>query len=384
MEGYPIHDITGEQIDNGGIYLNTLYAVSDTSIVEGKISTAFSGKLLLGAYKEFESRILVRFPNMPADSFKIDSVRLILTARSNQGEADLPINGTAYMVTEDWEESVNEDESWNWREKIDNSPETVSNFEIGTSGEGAHIVELSPALMDTWQDTTDGGRNYGLLLDFNSTSYIKEFGSRNNTAGVPVPKLVAVYYNQALDSTMHDTLFADRDASLIDFTGTIDPDILQMVSGYSVKSFLKFDMSSIPQNAALATMRFILNRDVENSVVNNNLTEQMYVRVSTSDYDQLPTHTIDSTFVSNIFYNVVLGEISTNVLHISPGDRGPVSQYFLQSIVNDDVQLGSFMIHYRNEWDGISVYAVRDSENEDLSKRPKIIIEYYNVPNPRL
>jgi hypothetical protein len=66
------------------------------------------------------------------------------------------------------------------------------------------------------------------------------------------------------------------------------------------------------------------------------------------------------------------------------GDRGPTSQRFLQSIINGDVQMGSFMVQYRNEWDGISVYAVKDSKNEDLSKRPKIIVEYYNIPNPRL
>jgi hypothetical protein len=384
MEGDPLHDISGQRIDNGGIYLDTLYAVSDTSIVEGKISTAFSGKLLIGSYKGFESRFLVRFQNIPADSFQIDSLRIILNSRSNQGEASIPISGTAYMVTEDWEESVNENEDWNWPEKIDNSPETSSDFEISTKAEGAHVIELSPALMNTWQDTTGGGNNYGLLLDFNTASYIKEFGSKNNTAGVPTPRLVAVYYNHSLDSTIHDTLSADKDASLIDFTGTLDPELLQMVSGYSVKAFLKFDMSSIPQNAALATMRFILNRDVANSVVNSNLTEQMYLRVATSDYSDLPTHEVDSTFVFNIFFNVVLEEITSNVLDISPVNRGPTSQSFLQSIINGDVQMGSFMVQYRNEWDGISVYAVKDAKSEDLNKRPKIIIEYYNIPNPRL
>ena len=122
--------------------------------------------------------------------------------------------------------------------------------------------------MKTWQDTTGGGNNFGLLLNFNTASYIKEFGSRNNSDDVPVPRLVAVYYNQALDSTIHDTLLSDKDASLIDFTGEFDTDLLQIVSGYSVKSFLKFEVSSIPPTAALATMRFILHRDVGNSLIN--------------------------------------------------------------------------------------------------------------------
>ena len=384
MEGDPLHDITGERIDNGGFYLDTLYAMSDTSIIEGKISTAFSGKLLLGSYKDFESRILVRFLGVPADTFEVDSLRLILNSVYNQGEASLPINGTAYMVTEDWEESVNEDESWNWQDKIDQSPEVTSEFELAETEKGSHVIELSPELMKTWQDTTGGGRNYGLLLDFNSASYIKEFGSKNNTDGIPVPQLVAVYYNHSLDSTIHDTLSVDKDASLLDFTGTFNPNLLQIVSGYSVKSFLKFDLSSLPKNAALATMRFILYRDADNSVINTNLEEQMYLRTATSDYDLLPEYDIDSTFAFNIFYNVVLSEQTKDVLDIAPVDRGRFSQNFLQAIVNGDIPLGSFMVQYRNEWDGISVYAVRDSKSENINRRPKLIVEYYNIPNPRL
>jgi hypothetical protein len=384
IEGDPLHDITGEKLNNGGYNLDTLYAISDTSIVEGKISTAFSGKLLLGSYKDFEARFLVRFLNIPADTFKIDSLRLILNSVYNQGETSIPISGTAYMVTADWEESVNEDENWKWQENIDNSPETSSTFEIDSKAEGSHIIELSPELMKTWQDTTGGGNNFGLLLNFKTASYIKEFGSKNNTDGIPVPRLVAVYYNHALDSTMHDTLFSDKDASLIDFTGEFDPDLLQIVSGYSVKSFLKFDVSSIPQNAALATMRFILHRDVGNSLINTNLQEVMYLRTATSDYKLLPNYEIDSTFVINISYNVILSEQLPNILDISPGDRGKISQNFLQSIVNDWVSFGSFMVQYRNEWDGISIYAVKDSESTDKSQRPKIIVEYYNIPSPRL
>ena len=190
MEGEPLHDITGERINNGGIFLDTLYAVSDTSIVEGKISTAFSGKLLLGSYEDFDSRILIKFVGVPADSFEVDSVRLILNSVYNQGEASVPVSGTVYMVTNEWEESVNEDEDWKWQENIDYSPELTTDFEIGEEINESHVIELSPELMKIWQDTTGGDRNHGIFLDFNTASYIKEFGSRNNTDGIPVPKMV--------------------------------------------------------------------------------------------------------------------------------------------------------------------------------------------------
>jgi hypothetical protein len=384
MEGEPLHDITGERINNGGIYLDTLYAVSDTSIVEGKISTAFSGKLLLGSYNDFDSRILLQFADVPADSFEVDSLRLILNSVYNQGEGTVPISGTAYMVTNEWEESVNEDENWKWQENIDYSPELASDFDIGEEVNGSHVIDLSPELMKIWQDTTGGSQNHGLLLNFNTASYIKEFGSRNNTDGIPVPKLVAVYFNHALDSTIHDTLTISLDASLLNFRGTFDPELLQIVSGYSVKAFLKFDLSAIPVNAALSTMRFVLHRDVGNSVINTNLEERMYLRTAITDYSQLPAYEIDSTFAFNLSHNVILSEQISDILDVSQGDRGNVSQNYLQSIVNEWITYGSFMIQYRNEWDGISVYALKDSESEKQSQRPKLIVEYYNIPNPRL
>jgi len=384
IEGDPLHDITGERINNGGIYLDTLYAIADTSIVDGKKSTAFSGKLILGALSGFESRFLIRFQDMPADSFQIDSLRLILTSISNQGETSTPLTGATYMVTEDWEESVNEDESWRWQDVIDYSPETSTTFELSDGIETAHTIDLPTTLMDTWQDTTGGGNNFGLLVDFNSAPYIKEFGSTNNSTFGLAPKMVAVYYNASLDSTIHDTLFADKDASLIEFTGEFDPTLTQIVSGYSVKSFFKFDLSEIPKNAAFSTMRFILYRDVLNSVINSDFTEEMYLRTALSSYDVLPSYEIDSTFTVSFFHNVVLTEISSDILDISLIERGKNSQYFLQDIINGDIAFGSFMVQYRNEWQGISVYAVKGVDASDINQRPKLIYEYYDIPNPRL
>lgn len=379
-----MHDITGARINNGGIYLDTLYAISDTSIVEGKISTAFGEKLLLGIYADFETRFLIRFTKIPADSFKIDSLRLILSSLSNQGETLLPLTGSTYMVTEDWEESVNENEDWDWQDKIDKSPETIANFELSDQSGTTHVIELPPVIMNTWQDTTAGGNNFGLLVDFNNASYIKEFGSGNNSSSGQRPKLVAVYYDASLDSTIHDTLFVDKDASLIDFTGSFDPALIKMASGYSVKSFFKFDLNTIPKNAVLATIRFILNRDVDNSVINSNISEKMYLRTVTTDYNSLPFYEVDSTFVLSFFHNVSLSELSENVLDIPQAERGGVSQNFLQDIINGDISFGSFMAHYKNERDGISVYAVKGTKSSDINRRPKIIIEYYDVPNPRL
>lgn len=384
MEGDPLHDISGEHIKSG-VERDTLYAVADTSIVEGKVSTANGTKLLLGSHADFETRFLIRFSGLPADTIQIDSLRLMFTSVSNLGEAVGSIGGTAYLVTEDWPASVNEDESWDYRTKIDYTPELTANFEINSETETYHLIELPPAMIDVWRDTTGGNNNHGLLLDYSSADYIKQFLSAEATFSGQRPRLIAVYHDAALDTIVHDTLFVDKDASLIDFNGTYDPSKVQIASGYTVRSFFYFDLSVLPETAAMATMHFILNRDTVNSIVNENTKEEMSFRTITTPYEELPYYKVDSTFTQNIYYSVTLEETSVkHTLDIRSLERGYASQNFLQDILNGDIIYGSFMAQYKMEGNDISVYTVRDNADPDMISRPKLIVEYYVIPNTRL
>jgi hypothetical protein len=108
------------------------------------------------------------------------------------------------------------------------------------------------------------------------------------------------------------------------------------------------------------------------------------MRTVRSDYDQLPYYEVDSTYTANIYYSVTLAEEKENMLDVRPIERGNVSQNFFQDIVNGEIPFGSFLVHYKAEGNDISVYAVRDCDDADQSKRPKLVIEYYIVPDPRL
>jgi hypothetical protein len=308
-----------------------------------------------------------------------------LTSVSNQGDmTDSPMTGSIYLVSTDWSESVNAEETWDYKANIDYAMETTTTFEILDDSTGVHLINLPTAIMEIWQDTIGGNKNFGLLVDFDNTTYMKEFSSDEGTTPAQRPKLVAVHYDTALDSTFHDTLVVESDASLIDFHGSFDPKILNAVSGYSVYTFLKFDLDSIPASAAMTTMDLILKRDTLNSVFNNNKADQMSLQTVSSDYSLLPYFTVDSTFSSNIFYSIELEEASENVLSVSPLDRGPASQSFLQDIVNGDIPYGSFLLHYRYEGDDISIYSIKDRSSPKIDDRPKMILEYYLVPEARL
>jgi hypothetical protein len=384
-DGDLLSDNSGQRIKYGTVFRDTLVALADTSIVIGKVSTAIGLKLLLGSYADFEARFLIKFTKIPSDTVKIDSLRLMLTSVSNQGDmTESPMTGSIYLVSTDWSESVNAEEDWDYKANIDYAMETTTTFEILDDSTGVHLIKLPTAIMEIWQDTIGGNKNFGLLVDFDNTTYIKEFSSDEGATPIQRPKLVAVRYDAALDSTFHDTLFVEADASLIDFNGSFDSQKLNAVSGYSVYTFFKFDLDSIPVSAAMTTIDLVLKRDTLNSVFNNNKTDQMSLQTVSSDYDLLPYYTVDSTFSSNIFYSVELEETSENVLGISPFDRGPASQGFFQDIINGDIPYGSFLIHYRYEGDDIAIYSIKDRSSPEIDDRPMLIFEYYLVPEARL
>ena len=121
-EGRDILEAYGEMVSD------TLYAVSDTFIINGKVSTASSSRLLLGAHAGYETRILLRFSNLPPDTVILDSVRLMISSFADFGPDLSHIDGTVYRVKESWEESVNADELWDYKANIDYAPETSANF----------------------------------------------------------------------------------------------------------------------------------------------------------------------------------------------------------------------------------------------------------------
>jgi hypothetical protein len=384
LEGDPLHDVTGARLPNGTVVRDTLYAVNNRSVIEGKVSTAFSTRLLLGTYKNFETRALIQFGPIPHDSIHVDSLRLVLTAVDNQGDNFGTIQGSAHMVNEYWPETVNEDEDWNWQNNISYDPAYVSQFEVGEEVSDYQIIDLPSEIMTVWQDTVGGSKNFGLLLDYQSADYIKQYSSVDGLFNSQRPRLVYVWYEEAQDSTHHDTLYVSQDASLIDYTGTFDPEKIYVASGYSVRSFFEFDLSQIPATAVFSTMNFVAVRDSVNSLKNNEGIESMILRTATTPFEELPSYTIDSTFTTNVYYSIYVVESTDNQLSILTSARGTGSQYFLQSILNGEVEYGSFMLQYTNEGERVSVYTLFDNQNADIENRPKLIFEYLEIPHTRM
>jgi len=371
----------------GEIQSDTLYAVSDTFIVSGKINTGKSPKILLGSYADFETRFLIKFPAVPPDTMIMDSLRLIISSSSDFGDANGPLEGIAYRVTETWDESVNKDPDWNYREKIDYSPETTTTFSLpgqDTTVYTDFTINLSAKIAEIWQDTVGGDQNHGVLLDFQNNGCIREFSSREGYFSTRVPRIVYVYHTPGSDSTISDTIIASRDASLIDFTGILDQSNLYVISGYATHAFLEFDFSAIPKNANISSVSFTYERDSVNSQINENRLQHLYMRNVTTDFNQLPYYEIDSTFVFSSRHNIVLYDMFDSQLSLDDKFRAKAGQFFIQDFINEFVTHGSFFIQYTDEGDDVSVYALKRVTNPYRASRPRLILEYFVNPGGRL
>ena len=315
-----------------------------------------------------------------------DSLKLIISSAYDLGESMGFLQGNVYRVTEEWDESVNSDENWDFRTKIDYSAETSASFSLPPMDSALYTdykIDLPVSLVNFWQDTVGGNNNHGILLDFSSVGLIREFSSREGGFSTRRPKLVYVYHQAGTDSTIRDTVFTSQDAALIDYVGNFDNNKLYVSSGYAARSFFKFNFDSIPKTANLTSVSFFYDRDSLNSVINLNRNQHIYLRDVTTEFDELPNYEIDSTFVFSSFRNIVLYD-RNNALQLDDRFRAGAAQYFIQDFINEFIVHGSFYLQYTNEGDDVSVYAIKGIDYPEKSLRPHLIVEYYVNPRGRL
>ena len=329
----PLHDPKAD-IDIGKTYVDTLFATQDTFIVKGKINTGESPKLLIGSYQDFSTRFLIKFTNPGSDSGETVSAKVEFNSSSDFGPVSGSIDCDVYQVLEAWVENVNEFSSWTaYMEKI--NPSAVASFNISPS-DSVYQFELPVTLIDQWQDTSTTS-NYGLLIDFSSANYIKEISS---SEGINSPRLIIekIFPN---DSTAIDTISSGiMDASLIEYDGTLfdqDNNNFFISAGYAVHSFIKFDFDLIPDNAMISSVNFVLSKDKENSIINENRKTEIIVRNVTSSYDSLHfgVYEIDSSFVNTPSHYLYLDEEVNNNIYMSDDIQLNNSNRVISRILNN-------------------------------------------------
>jgi len=385
-DGNPLTDQDKLLLDTyGEIRDDTLYAVTDTFIVGSSVTTGFSPKLLVGTYRDFHTRSLLKFTGLPADTMRLDSVRVLLSSISTFGEKMTPLEAHVYKIQEDWDNSVNTDESWqDYLSKVDPLPVANITFDAILHDSSDFVFNLPLELVSEWQDTTGGDKNFGVLIDYSLAEHVVEFASRENTGTLKKPRIVYIYTDIAQDTTFHDTLLTQRDASLITYSGMFDDNKIFISSGFATYAFFKFDFSVLPSNINITSADFLFTQDTLSSVINRNRTQTVILRNSVTDFNLLPLFELDSTFVSSIYHNVILSEVTANRLSLDNSIKAGIGQTFVQSIINNSMTHGSFYLEYSGKGNDISVYALKGINDTDTAAKPRLRVQYYYVPNGRL
>jgi hypothetical protein len=371
----------------GEIKRDTLYAIAARTYSGGKVNTGSSSKLLLGSYGGYNAQFLMKFTNLPNDTIVVDTVRLLLRVRSNMGDSTSMVNGTIYRVTSSWGNDVNIDSSWDVRSNLDYSAATSLNFSISSADSATLVFDLPVGLVDIWRDTvTAGQQNFGLFFDYQSAEQIIQFYSLENSTVDVLPRLVFIYKDTSTDTggIVYDTTYASLDASLIDFDGNLDQNTIYIGAGYSIYSFVQFDLSVVPSDAFVSTANFVFNQDVDRSVLDPKDSQMIYLRDVTTAFDELPYFQLDSTFNLSTYYNLILREITTDQLSLDDKKKAVAGQKFMQNIINGEIACGSFYLEHVFEEESVGLYAIKGIQTAVPDVRPYLVIEYFLSPPSRL
>jgi hypothetical protein len=354
--------------------IDTLYAKKDTFLIKGRTSTAGSPKLLLGSNAGYQTQVLLHFIDLPDDTVQVDSLYLRLHSWSNYGNAGASITGNIHLITEEWEESINE------TGELATQPLESEPFII-TTDSISHRIILPASLMNTWRDTTGGNHNFGLMLDFSDADFIKEFYSGNT---IYPPELSWTYHQSNSDSIIRDTTFATLDASLIDFSGTLDSQALFVTAGYAIHSFIQFDFSTLPKNINISYINFEFTHDSDHSDVNGNKNQNFQLVNVITPFDML-SYESEIIIDEDVREDLFLLEDQNNTLLVRDKDqlkKTDTGRYYIQDILGGIIEHDSFLLMYTYEGYDASIYALKRSENG--KNAPRIIIGYNTLIPPRL
>lgn len=263
------------------------------------------------------------------------------------------MNFTVHKVNNNWTTSFTIDSF----PKLDyNSEDISSNFTIDDTSYSFH---LSNAVILDWMKNaanSSSAKNYGIYLEPTAASN-KVIGFEAFTlVSSQAPKLTVVIEKPG---AYVDTIngFISTDISLVDGNVPAFPDgIIGVQSSLTIKSRLTFDLSALPSGIVVNKAELILTSDADNSVKGSRYTNNLLV-----------------------YYLKYLDSLNTegNPLTLSYSDgkyTGEITS-FVRAWLNRDQNYG-MLIQSGNQLSGLDLFALKGSDNSDITNRPRLRIIY--------
>jgi hypothetical protein len=362
----------------GAYVTDTLFAVQDTFVIAPPLRTSSSPILSVGKFGGMTANFLLHFVFFPADSIQLDSAFIELTAAGNFGDGtQQSITVDVYKNYDQWDGDANKDDFW--RNYIPTGELIYSgDFILCDSLQDSvkYRIPIDNATMKEWQQIEDTLQT-GLFFTLSpgSGEAIAEIASFNTLQSSNAPKLI---FKKETDSTaVWDTLSIGNDLPIFPDNKAIfqNTNNLYIASGNPVHSFIKFDLSELPENIILYSAQLIANLDSTNTLVNDNQYPGFYLRVVKEANEDLSYFLIDSTFYYDRQQNISL-EKSGNKLQLNEYNELNFGQHVLQKIINKELDYEWFFLQYAMEPNILSVEKVLGVKNH---VKERLIVKYLRI-----
>jgi hypothetical protein len=374
--------------ERGNILRSSITAAADSTA--GKVvNTSASSFLLVGAFKDIESRILLRFDPLP-DSGTVVAAKLRLPAEEATGQTG-SFDATVHQATMPWKES-----EVIWGEKdfpVQFNPAMDTRQIVATVADTTDTIafNLNPQVVARWfSSLSQSSRDTnGVLLQAPSATFIKAFSSRVNSSRQPFLEVTTRTRVGSRDTTI--TARRPATAAVFVFKRKMPPPAqrLQVGAGESLQSVLAFDFKkiipdTIPKSATISRALLTLEVDAANSVFVDNdnvLSFTLYAdrrkfdldTLTTADFfktravDTLLTFQSEAVGVSSKSVQFNLTGLMQSWVRFPPEERTPPQTYGYFYLVPDFPSL-------------LLARAVFYSREAEAARAPQLKIEYTTPP----
>ncbi len=323
-----------------------------------------SERLLLGKKDNAEASILIKFAFGLLDSVKNDILNNKINVISAQIEfaknylfvdQAAPLVVSMHKITNNWSST---DFTADSLPKL--NYQSMNEFISSTLGDSLDVFKFNEQLAQEWLlsavDSTKPD-NYGIFIKPDASSQ-KIVGYQALSArALNIPRLRLVLEKPGVYT---DTLSFFPTADLSVVTGTI-PSVgaenLAIQAGMAVEAKVWFDISSIPSNAIIVSANFKVFSDTTEFISSKNFTNGL--------------RALDLADSSSL---TLTKESAVTLIKDSTGYGGDIAS-FVQNWVKTKNNQG-FLVTAFDEGSGVDIFAIKNSNSSDITKRPKLIITY--------
>ena len=369
----------------GELASDTLYAVVDTTFSIDIPNTRGSDRLMVGSFAGIQCRPILKFSSLPTGATITEAHIKFITAYIT-GDNPQPFTVKAHPILNDW--ISNTDFTWDdYLQHIDTT-QTLGSINVTASDNDTIIMDIDSLglnYFNKWVNEDSLDFNYGFMLQYYNANFIKEFNSNRNPQG---PQVI-LSYNFPGDTTLKDSAYSTSDAFLIkgDFSRQAGLNYVASITPWV--SLLQFNttdlLDSLPEGFVVESANLQLSIDRSNTLFDPGFGAFFNILKLTSEMDSSKV-VIDSSVFGSPTYTIDMTNLSddSSYVEINVGtERSNFGQLYLQDRVDDPQTTKKLYVGFKNNIDFFSYIALFKRNYPDLTKRPRLILQYWIPPYPR-